>query len=605
MTIIKPSVEIIEEKDVCKRIEIAARTCYKSGDRATDDSAKKMVAALIKRGHESPLEHSVITVIIHKLEVMTELTSILAQYEACEAVPHFVKVASHDDRPYIFSANVRAWRSLCRFRATPLLTYICYCHFMDLFEDVFNNPCIVDLFDKYGNDVDILTNDGVNDRTNIITARFTCDRGVSHELVRHRLLSFCVDGDTEVYSMGSSENHWTIRQLYDWQNDPKRSGRLKLMQIRSCDETTGELVKNKIVKVYKTGVKPCYEIKTKHGRSLVCTADHRILTKNGYVPLHDIHIGDYVMSNGLPLLENREWIYNYYITQNHTRAETAAKIGCCEATLYKAFQKYGIKKPLSDRPNRHPGHGVKGMFSAEAIDKLHNIHLGENNCKYKENVHDLTADGARNRSRRLIQKQSCCVCGSTSRLEVHHIDHDPYHYTEDNLEVLCSKCHKQRHGILSKLAVFSDPVISIVFVGNREVYDVEMEAPFHNFVANGIVVHNCQESTRYVNYKDGLTFIEPWWWPEQETSDTQLIRTCCQTAEDTYKSLIVSGSSPQKARAVLPNMLKTEVVATGTVEYWKKYVLPLRLSKAAHPDMRRIMTLFCEQLGWDPAEFGG
>lgn len=111
------------------------------------------------------------------------------------------------------------------------------------------------------------------------------------------------------------------------------------------------------------------------------------------------------------------------------------------------------------------------------------------------------------------------------------------------------------------------------------------------------------ESTRYVRYEDGLTLIEPWWWPEQETVDTQFVRMACQAAEDAYCSMLRSGCSPQKARCVLPLMLKTEVVATATAKYWKECVLPLRLSKAAHPDIRRLMELFCQQLGWDPDEF--
>ena len=112
-----------------------------------------------------------------------------------------------------------------------------------------------------------------------------------------------------------------------------------------------------------------------------------------------------------------------------------------------------------------------------------------------------------------------------------------------------------------------------------------------------------QESQRYVSYKDGCTFVEPWWWPQQETADTQYVRMACQAAEDAYCNMVKMGCSPQKARCVLPNMLKTEVVATGTIEYWKRYVLPLRLSKAAHPDIRRIMEMFCEKMNWDPNDF--
>lgn len=124
----------------------------------------------------------------------------------------------------------------------------------------------------------------------------------------------------------------------------------------------------------------------------------------------------------------------------------------------------------------------------------------------------------------------------------------------------------------------------------------------HELVRHRVLSYS-QTSTRYVNYKEGLTFIEPWWWPQQETSDTALIRMACQAAEDAYCSLINSGASPQKARCVLPNMLKTEVVVTGTVEQWKTMVLPLRLSKAAHPDIRRLMELFCQQLNWNPDDF--
>lgn len=140
-------------------------------------------------------------------------------------------------------------------------------------------------------------------------------------------------------------------------------------------------------------------------------------------------------------------------------------------------------------------------------------------------------------------------------------------------------------------------------------WDTRLTARFtcDRAIQNELVRHRALSfsvtSTRYVNYKDGLTFVEPWWWPEQETPDTQFIRASCQAAEDAYCSLIASGASPQKARCVLPNMLKTEVVATGTVEQWKKLVLPLRLSKAAHPDIRRLMELFCEQLGWNPDDF--
>lgn len=65
MKLIKPYYEIltpIDGQEVLKTIEKVARTCYKSEDKITDDSAEKMVKALISRGHEAMIEFFDITV---------------------------------------------------------------------------------------------------------------------------------------------------------------------------------------------------------------------------------------------------------------------------------------------------------------------------------------------------------------------------------------------------------------------------------------------------------------------------------------------------------------------------------------------------------------
>lgn len=65
MNIIKAGYQIMDDinaQDIYKKIESAGRTCYKSEDKITDDSAEKFVRALIKRGHEAMLEHASMTV---------------------------------------------------------------------------------------------------------------------------------------------------------------------------------------------------------------------------------------------------------------------------------------------------------------------------------------------------------------------------------------------------------------------------------------------------------------------------------------------------------------------------------------------------------------
>lgn len=65
MKIVEPEVEIITPIDsnkILKHIEKVGRVCYKSEDKITNESAKGFVEGIIKRGHESVLEHFNITV---------------------------------------------------------------------------------------------------------------------------------------------------------------------------------------------------------------------------------------------------------------------------------------------------------------------------------------------------------------------------------------------------------------------------------------------------------------------------------------------------------------------------------------------------------------
>lgn len=58
-------------------------------------------------------------------------------------------------------------------------------------------------------------------------------------------------------------------------------------------------------------------------------------------------------------------------------------------------------------------------------------------------------------------------------------------------------------------------------------------------------------------------------------------------AEVRYFELLHSEWTPQQARSVLPNSLKTELVMTGTLEQWKRF-FKLRCDAAAHPQAREL-----------------
>lgn len=120
----------------------------------------------------------------------------------------------------------------------------------------------------------------------------------------------------------------------------------------------------------------------------------------------------------------------------------------------------------------------------------------------------------------------------------------------------------------------------------------------HELVRHRIASYS-QESTRYCNYNKGkfgseLTFIRPYWDDRSIRAKMIRLRACwqeaCLNAEWSYKKMIDAGCTPEAARAVLPNCLKTEVVMTANLREWRHF-FKLRCAPAAHPDMRIIANM--------------
>jgi thymidylate synthase (FAD) len=137
-----------------------------------------------------------------------------------------------------------------------------------------------------------------------------------------------------------------------------------------------------------------------------------------------------------------------------------------------------------------------------------------------------------------------------------------------------------------------------------------------------------QESTRYCNYSkdkfgNELTFICPSWlnlnlgkyefilnnnYPVSiagdgyfksslDTDKDVWILQAMLNAELSYKGLLAEGCSPQEARQVLPNALKTEICMTGFASDWKKFfdLRYFEVTGKAHPDMKLLATMMKEE----------
>ena len=106
-----------------------------------------------------------------------------------------------------------------------------------------------------------------------------------------------------------------------------------------------------------------------------------------------------------------------------------------------------------------------------------------------------------------------------------------------------------------------------------------------------------QESTRYCNYgnADEITVIEPCFFDGHYSWSREEWQDACEVAEDRYLSMLKAGNTPQEARSVLPNSLKTEVMMTCNLREWRHF-FKLRTSKAAHPQMCEVTLPLLQEL---------
>lgn len=159
--------------------------------------------------------------------------------------------------------------------------------------------------------------------------------------------------------------------------------------------------------------------------------------------------------------------------------------------------------------------------------------------------------------------------------------------TEGSAEKFCQNIIKRGHE-----AVLEHCSFTVKFICDRGVS--------HEIVRHRLAAY-CQESTRYCNYsKNGfgneITVIEPCYLDKQGLGmfKYDLWRTACEEAEKNYFALLSAGCTPQEARAVLPNSLKTEVVMTANIREWRHF-FKLRCAPAAHPQMREVAIMLLNQ----------
>lgn len=151
MRLIQPSFEILEQgpgiQGIYKQIELAGRTCYKSLDKITEDSAEGFVNRMIASQHHAMLEHGTVYLRIPvNIDVAGDFLDDVSTWTKCKLV---------EEESGNWWAVATNYRRIIELKYQSHLKYLC-------------EP--TEFHEKR------------------VTVRFTTDRGVSHEFVRHKLL---------------------------------------------------------------------------------------------------------------------------------------------------------------------------------------------------------------------------------------------------------------------------------------------------------------------------------------------------------------------------------------------------------------------------------
>lgn len=426
-----------------------------------------------------------------------------------------------------------------------------------------------------------------------VTVRMITNRAIANELVRHRVGSYCMPGDVCIYSdrTNGDVKEYTLSKLAEMNKTPHGRSRIKLIKIRSADEN-GNITYGKIDKFIVSGKKDVFTVETKLGYVLHCTKEHRIKTPGGFVPLKDIEIGNLIYVNGIEYLHDAEWLKKSYREKNLSLKQIAELCGCSYSTVRTYIRKYGLQKKLGSKPSCFTPWN-KGLTKEDerirtrliTKDKQHRNGYGESNSNWKGTK--IGVRGGYSRAHRLGllgAYTQCHLCDRKSE-EVHHIDKNVKNNKLNNLLCLCKKCHRLLHKKSHVRHIILDEVVSIKYRGFEETYDLTV-LPHHNFVANGVIVHNSQASTRYINYKDKFAVIYPLGLDADSVLYWDWINAMAE-ARLSYLDMLEHGAKKDLARGVLPLDFATNIIVTYNLRAWRHF-FKMRCSRAAHPQFRQI-----------------
>ncbi len=366
---------------------------------------------------------------------------------------------------------------------------------------------------------------------------------VARQWIRHR--TACLAEGTEIYfdlpggirRRGNQLYKLSIEEVWerfqatvnrhrpDKQRNPYfKRDRVKEMRLRQMDEETGRINRTQVVDVLKNGPKPVFRMVLADGKEITATADHRFRFAEGWRTLHQatcleerggraawrsgdyyIHVNGFV-AEAPALYQDKEWLRRQYGEQGRDIRDIAEDCGVSYHTIRKWLTRHELTEP--GRGCFSDGHSSwKRDLTYELGPSSERSAIGRWTTQVAHRVHAENG-------------WTCQLCGQrAAELHCHHIvpvwaDESKARELQ-NLTTLCGPCHRSVAGneldYVERLG--GGPIRTewrkrprvpwnkltctrlvrverFEYVGVRETYDLEVEGPFHNFIANGIVTHN-------------------------------------------------------------------------------------------------------------------
>jgi len=271
----------------------------------------------------------------------------------------------------------------------------------------------------------------------------------------------CLSGDTIVSAQrGTKARKMTMQTLFNRArgNHPNRNPETDTYLVANIGNYVGMA---KMLDIVMSGEKVLYEITNDRGQSIRASQDHKFSTTEGWQCLSDdLRIGSVVKC----------W--------RGTRDRE-------ELQRYKKIRPYVYSIPFHPFGQRNvvAGRDYKRLPSARLI-----IEAAINGLELFEFIRILRNE----------PEIAATLQYTSPALDVHHLDGDPTNDNIDNLQLIDPEEHWKHHAAempTNVKGIDLAEITSVRRVGEEATFDITMEGPHHNFVADGFVVHNSTGKT--------------------------------------------------------------------------------------------------------------